>query len=191
MNGLLTLTVPATTYPVSLAELKAQLRISHSDDDVMLLGLIASACQYVEDASGQAIMTQTWRYSVDCAPVERLALPKHPVTAITAIEYYDTDNAAQSANLADFTLYDSGTDAWVEPVAGAVWPSVYSRPDALSVTFTVGGAAARYRNLKQAALKLAAEWYENPVASSDKSQSALPYGVAELINLSRRNWIAA
>lgn len=191
MNALLTLLTAATVYPVSLAELKAQLRISHSDDDVMLSGLIADACQYVEDASGHAIMSQTWKYSVDCAPVERLYLPKHPVTAITAIDYFDAANAAQSATISDFTLYDSGMDAWAEPADGKVWPSVYSRPDALSVTFTAGGAAARHRNLKQAALKLAAEWFENQNASTEKAQSALPYGVEELIDLSRRNWIAA
>ena len=191
MNGLLSLSTPASVYPISLLELKAQLRLSHNDDAVMLVNLIAAACQYIEDASGQAIMAQTWKYSVDCAPVERLTLPKHPVTAITAIDYFDTDNAAQSANLSDFTLYDSGTDAWIEPVADKEWPAVYDRPDALSITFTAGGAADRYRNLKQAALKLAAEWYENPNASSDRSQSGLPFGVAELVNLSRRNWITA
>lgn len=191
MNGLLALSVPATTYPVSVNDLKAQLRIGHDEDDILLASQIEAACQFVEEASGQALLSQTWKYSVDCAPLERLMLPKHPVTAIIAIDYFDADNAAQSANLADFTLYDSGADAWVQPVVGKTWPSVYSRPDAISVTFTAGGAASRHKNLRQAALKLAAEWYENPQASSDKSKVSLPFGVTELINLSKRNWIAA
>lgn len=191
MNGLLTLVTPATSYPVLTAELKGHLRILHSDDDAIIEGYIASACEYVEAASGHAVLSQTWKYSVSCAPTERLCLPKYPVLAFTAIDYYDADNAAQSATVGNFTLYDSGMDAWIQPNQNIDWPAVYSRPDALSVTFTVGGAMGTYPSLRQAALMIAADWYENPKVTTENGTKEVPYGATQLINLNRRNWIAA
>lgn len=187
---LLSLVTPATSYPVTREEVKAQLRIYHSDDDALIDGYIAAACEYVEQASGHAVVAQSWKVSVDAAPASRLCLPKYPVTAVTALEYYDADNAAQTLTLSDFALYDSGMDAWIEPKKNVSWPSVYPRPDALSVTFTTGSALAVKPVLKHAIMMLAADWYESPTATGDEKQE-IPFGVTHLINLHRRAWIAA
>lgn len=188
---LLTLEVAATSLPVGRDQLKRDRRIIHDDDDIMMDASIRAACAFAESMSGFAILTQTWKISLRCAPFERLYFPKYPVTGIVSIDYYDTDNVAQSAVVDDYTLYDSGVDNWLEPIDGAVWPATKSRPDGLSVTFSVGGGLMKNEELRRAVIMIAADWYDQKDESGSVSNLEAPFGAMSLINLNRRSWIAA
>lgn len=56
-------TAAATDEPVSVADVKAQLRVTHSSDDALLSSLITSAREFIEQFTGRALAAATYRYS--------------------------------------------------------------------------------------------------------------------------------
>lgn len=137
------LVTPPTADVVSIEEVRAHLRVDHSDDDAMIATLIKAAISHFDGYSGvlgRALVTQTWRQ--DLAGFYRtdgkIRLSVGPVQDISSVKYYDGTNIQQT--LAD-TVWGSFSDALGPYVAlkpGESWPSVYSRPDAVSVTYLAG-----------------------------------------------------
>lgn len=68
MSSLL-LTAPAVE-PLSLAETKDYLRVEHNDDDDLIGALIAASRIHVEAQTRRALITQTWRITLDAWPSE-------------------------------------------------------------------------------------------------------------------------
>src|SRR5471032_1179098 len=79
MSSLL-LTAPAVE-PLSLGEAKAFLRVEHNDDDDVIAALAAGSRIHVEAGTRRALVTQSWRFSVDCWP-EDGRLPVCPASKI-------------------------------------------------------------------------------------------------------------
>jgi hypothetical protein len=142
--------------PVTLAEAKAFCRIDGSDEDALVEALIAAARLQVESLTGRALVTQSWRLTLDCAP-RLVELPVIPVASLLA--------APEGAVLqGDAVLLP-------EPV------------DDLSIDYTAGygDAADVPADLKQAVLTLVAYWYENRDALA-----APPLGFERLVSSYRR-----
>jgi len=131
-----TLIAPPGEEPVTLAEAKAFCRIDGSDEDALVDALIAAARLQVESLTGRALITQSWRLTMACAP-RLVELPVIPVAALVAAP--------------DGAVLQGDAVLLVEPV------------DELTVDYTAGyGAAADVPgDLKQAVLTLVAYWYEN------------------------------
>ena len=131
-----TLIAPPGEEPVTLAEAKAFCRIDGSDEDALVNALIAAARLQVESLTGRALITQSWRLTMACAP-RLVELPVIPVAALVAAP--------------DGAVLQGDAVLLVEPV------------DELTVDYTAGyGAAADVPgDLKQAVLTLVAYWYEN------------------------------
>jgi uncharacterized phiE125 gp8 family phage protein len=168
---LLTQTVAPTEEPVTLAEAKAHCRIDHIDDDTLIAGLITAATSHLDYENGilgQALVTQTWSYSLPGPDaLERVHLPVTPVVALTSMSYYDTDNASQSITTANYHILKGKWTARIIPNDGTSWPTMFARADALTVIFTAGFGAATAvpQSVKQAMLLLIAHWYENRESS--------------------------
>jgi len=81
----LTLIAPPQEEPVTLAELKAHLKIDHAAEDALIAGYGVAARQAIEARFGLAIVAQTWRLALDAAPVGPIALPLSPVASIDAV----------------------------------------------------------------------------------------------------------
>jgi hypothetical protein len=79
-------TAQPTTWPVTLAEVKAHLHITDTDNDTQLTALYKQVTKEVEGYCGIAIGTQTKVWTFDfCAGVER-TIPYGPVASITTVE---------------------------------------------------------------------------------------------------------
>jgi hypothetical protein len=65
--GLVQTAAPASE-PVTLAEAKLWARIDSTVDDALVTSLIAAARQYAEDYTSRAIITQSWRMTLDRFP---------------------------------------------------------------------------------------------------------------------------
>ena len=137
------LLTPPATEPISLEDAKRHLRIedSVSEDDALVTVLIEAVRLWAETFTGRAFITQVWERKLDgfCGRIE---LPKPPVTAVTAIEYVDTDGVTQTL---DPSLYRVSlpTGPWaqpacIEPAYGQTWPSTRSVSDAVTVRYTCG-----------------------------------------------------
>ena len=147
-------TVAPESTPVSLAEVKEHCRVDGTDSDPVLTALLNAAVSHLDGWTGilgRALVTQTWRQDF-CGFTGQLRLPLWPVASVTSVSYYDADNALVAALSSDvWVLRHDSLGAYVELKPDQSWPSSYSRPDAVSVTFVAGTDAASV----PAALKVA------------------------------------
>lgn len=153
----LMLITPPAEEPVTLADLKAHLRLDTTEEDALLSALIVAARQSIEARFGVAVIAQTWRLALDAAPTRPLALPLSPIASIDAVGVARNgliEALAPGAYDAQPGLVGrvrfAGT-ASGDPLGGVV------------ITFTAGwtNAAAAPAELKQAVKILAAHFYEH------------------------------
>src|SRR5690606_17557111 len=96
-------TVAPEVEPVTLVEVKQNLRIDHDSEDDLLASLIRAARENVEAKCGMALINQQWRLSIDGLPRSNLALlRRYPVRTITSVTIYGDDG---EASLVDPDLY--------------------------------------------------------------------------------------
>lgn len=98
-------TVGPAVEPVTLAEVKTNLRIDHSSEDALISELIGAARQYVETVISIALINQTWRLCLDSLPAARIALLKcHPVRSVLSVTAFDGDGVATVITPADYQI---------------------------------------------------------------------------------------
>lgn len=178
----------ASVAPVTLAELRDHLRITHTDEDTLLSIYLDAASDAVSERSGQVMGLETWTFKT--GPVSGdLFLPRTPVRALTELSWIAPTGDVVAGDPADFMLIDDPARPFLRPLPGKAWPSVAGRPDATSFTFTAGLMSVP-QGLKVAVLMLAGHFYETAVITSGGAQSE-PAAVESLINLHRVGWAAA
>ncbi|WP_406871618.1 head-tail connector protein [Aminobacter sp. P9b] len=178
---------PAST-PISVAEAKSHLRIDISDDDGLIEAYIAAAVDHLDGWSGilgRALVTQSWRQ--DFAGFGCLRLPLGPVASITEIKYFDDDNVQQTLANTVYTHLSDALGTYVALKPDQVWPSSYSRPDAVSITYAAGSAAADVPPaLKAAIFLMVGNWYANRETTTETAMTELPIGAYALMSPYRR-----
>ena len=154
----------ATLLPVSLADAKAHLRITHEDHDSLIYDLIRGAVKEFEKRANVCLSNQAWKAFLPKA-YEEIELWKYPITGISIVQYYDDDNAIQTLSADDyFTNIHSSVGAYhPRPVVITIedQPSTYERDDAVVVTFEAGFTTID-ADVKQALLAWVYRMYENP-----------------------------
>src|SRR6185437_7391260 len=176
------LTAPAIE-PLTLAEAKAFLRVETNDDDDVIGALIAGSRIHVEAQTRRALITQSWRISIDVWPDNgRRTIVPAPLQTLTAARVYDFEGLAHDVDLQAFVL-DKGASVlafapWAVPAPGRISAGIE-----LDLTVGYGTAAADVPEaLRQAVRLLVAHWYENRgVVAAGPNYSPLPQSVAALI----------
>ena len=98
-------TVEPAAEPVTLADVKAHLRITDDSEDTLLSGLIRVAREDLERATGVALITQDWRLALDHWPSQGCALLTiHPVREVLSVTAFGTEGEASLINPADYQL---------------------------------------------------------------------------------------
>lgn len=178
--------------PVSLAEVKAHLRIDHTDEDPTLDIYLSAATDYLDGPGGilgKALVTQTW-----LVPAAKFTSPiwlpagLTPVQSVTEINYFDGDNVTQILDEDVYSLVINDEDgSKVVLQADQTWPTTYTRDDAVSVSVVAGYGApnAVPGKIRQAMLLLVGDWYTNREASSPDAIKELPFAVRSLLANSR------
>ena len=198
----LVLTSAPAEEPVTLAELKAWLKLDDDAQDDLLTSLLATARAVLEDITGRACVASQWTAYYDAWPragtyvgacaAREIALPKCPLLpgdelGVESVTYLDEDGTEQTLDAADYTV-----EAGVSPnrygrlrlVAGAAIPSLGDFPGALRVTFHAGyGAAADVpAEIKSAIKQLAGHFHTNPVpVNTGNIVTEVPYTLKFLI----------
>lgn len=118
----------ATSDPVTLAQAKAQLRVTDTSQDVLIKLLIPAATKFVQSLVQRAFMTQTLEWVLPHWRT-RIHLPVAPVTAdaIHSITYVDW--VTQAPVVLDPSLYvvqTVGDSVAIIPKFGTIWPIVFS-----------------------------------------------------------------
>lgn len=189
----LALSVEPAEEPVTLAEAKAHLRVDHDDEDALISSLITAARQHMDGPTGilgRAIVSQSYTltFHYDDMPSGSACvwLPLNTASSLTSIAYYDGSNSLvtlTSTVLDSFDFVSASTWAYVQPKGDLVWPDVYDRADAMTITYVAGyGAASDVpQPIKQAMLLLIGHLYENREAVTATELSEVPLAVRYLL----------
>ena len=162
MWSVVTTSAPATE-PITLAEAKLHLRVDSSDDDDLITAQISAAREYVEAATGRALVQRTVALRLDAFPAGDIVLPLGRAVSVSSIGYIDTAGAAQTLAGGLYSADVNAQPARIAPAYGESWPSTRAQTAAVTVTFVAGyGAAAAVPAAAVVAIKLlVAHWYES------------------------------
>lgn len=176
---------------ITTSEAKAQCRIDSTDEDTLVAALISAALSHLDGYSGvmgRALVTQTWQQDFDGFS-DKMRLPVGDLIAITSVTYYDASNAQQTLASSVYAAFTDALGPYLALKPNQSWPAVYSRADAVRVTWTAGygAAAAVPAAIKQAALLLIAHWYDNRAGVAvGETPTELPLAVNSLLAPFRR-----
>lgn len=154
----------ATTLPISLEDAKAHCGVTNTEQDNLIEDLIWGGVHSFEKRANVCLSSQNWKVFLNKG-YEHIELWKYPITGISSIQYYDSDNALQTLSTGDyFTNIASGSTGYdPRPVVITVEdiPATYTRDDAFIITFAAGYSTIDY-DVKQAVLSWVYRKYENP-----------------------------
>ncbi len=174
--------------PVTLAELKAYLRLDGDEEDALLASLGKAARLLVEAHAGRITTIQTWRLVLDAWPCGGvLRVPLAPLRAILAARLIDADGGA--APLASDALV---LDAASEPARIRVkdgTPAPGSPLNGIEIDVSVGYGPAPGdvpEPLREAIRALAARWFEQRGEAHLQEPPRLPPEIAALVGPYRR-----
>jgi uncharacterized phiE125 gp8 family phage protein len=154
-------TVDPPVEPVTLADAKAHLRLDGTADDDFLTGLIRAARQEVEQATGVALIEQSWRLVLDCWPGDGTVLLKvHPLRAVLSVTLYGSEGEASVLAPENYQV-----DALSRParIHFETAPPALRAMNGIEIDFSAGFGEAGTDVpdlLKRAILLLVAHWYE-------------------------------
>lgn len=132
----LRLVTPPTTEPVTLADVKAALRVDFTDDDALIAGFLSSAREWVERSIQSKLALQTWELVSDGFPTAEIILPFGPVQSITSIKYNDEGDVEQTLASDSYSL--DNVNVYPSVIPADQWPSTIDTFDAVRVRFVVG-----------------------------------------------------
>lgn len=159
VRGLKPVRVIAPAEPVvALADVKADLRVDHSDSDSVIQAQIDSATSQLDGYSGvlgRCLVSQTWRADFDGFPAGDLRLPFADVRSVS-VAYSDAQGVDQTLSASAYRLAIDARSACLVLRSGYSWPDTEnSRRDAVRVTAICGyGDADTVPDALREAIKL-------------------------------------
>lgn len=130
----------ALAEPVSLAEAKAQVRVSHSAEDALISSYIKTARARVEnrEAAGQVFVRQSRRMILDQFPSGKIEIVRMPVRSIESITYVDPDGNTQTWASSKYETNLNARLPMIRPVTSESYPSTKNVLGAVTVNYVAG-----------------------------------------------------
>lgn len=157
-----------TTYTDNTADsgLGAAVPSTNTTLEPELRALLITAREAVETFLRRAIITQTWRLTLDSFPRETdfIRLPKPKLLTVSSIQYVDGTGATQTMSADDYVVDTATLPGRILLGYGKVWPLTRDYYNAVTITFTAGygaTAAAVPERVKQAIKLIIADLYKN------------------------------
>lgn len=195
--------------PLTLDEAKAYLKVEDDDtaDDALIVALLRGAVRHLETFTGRALITQTWRLSLDDWPRRRAALPRlwegvregpdivagqdfieiprPPLQSVISFQVFDTSDAATEVDGSTYFVDTEGEPGRLGLRFAKTWPSTTRRPhDGIRITFVAGygdDGNAVPDDLKAGLRLLLAHFHENRAACDQATDVAVPRAARELL----------
>jgi uncharacterized phiE125 gp8 family phage protein len=157
----LTLITPPAEDPMSLAEIKAHLRVTHGDEDALILRMLRAATHAIENRAHVSMIRQSYRLTRDRAPGSVINLPRPPLISVESVAVIQKGGALTPV---DDDLYeiDPGRPGRLKFRGALPWTD--RTLGSLRIEFTAGfgdDAAAVPPELKLALSAMVAHFYEN------------------------------
>jgi uncharacterized phiE125 gp8 family phage protein len=183
--------VAPTTTPLSLTEVKAHLRVDGTDQDSVIQMYLDAATNYADGEwgyLGRALVTQTWRLTIDTFPCAEIKIPLPPLQSITSVSYYDSAGDFQSlVEDTDYFVDDQSEPAWLMPMTS--WPATQDAINSVAIEFVAGYAGTSSppsltenipAAIKQGMLLLITDWMEHRQNVMTETVNGLPFGTKAL-----------
>lgn len=167
---------PPVAEPVTVAELKAHLRIEHDADDEQLEQYLLAAREQAEAKMQRTLVATTLEaYYSGFGGALVLRLPT--VLGVLSVKYLDKLGDEQELPPEHYRLRARRLPNVIVPASGVVWPSTLCDPEAVVVRYRAGfgeDADAVPASIKQWIMLVAGQMYENREALTGSNLSALP-----------------
>ena len=170
----LVLVTPPAATPITLSEAKAQARVAHDDEDLLIQHYIDAATAWLDGPTGilgRCLVTQTWRAEL-AAVTGPIWLP-FPDTVIGSAVFTDAEggeliHAVELQDQRPLLRLRSGL----------------GRPAAITFAAGYGAPADVPAAIRQAMLLLVTQWYEHRQVTG--TGTALPFAVEAMLAPHRR-----
>ena len=173
-----------TAEPVALAVdfalLKNHVRLTTSDEDLLLEDYARAAIDLIERTTGRALIQRTFRLDLADFPCweKPIELPIAPTLSVQSVQYYETDGTLSSWPSQNYHLDLTPVRATISPKSGISYPSVeLDRPNAAQVSFTAGyGPDARFvpAGLRQLVMLFAGHMFTHRLPVTMVSVQSMP-----------------
>jgi len=164
---------------------------SSTAEDTWLTNIIPVARYWLERKIARVFINQTWELARDEFPqVDFIELPYPPLSSVTSVKYYDTDDTDETAST--FSSADYIVDTYSEPGRivlgyGETWPTTTLRPvNGVIVRYICGygATASSVPEMYKHSIKLiCGHLYENREESIEKALATLPLGALDLAGI--------
>ena len=135
------ITQPASE-PITLAEARAHLRVTHTDEDTLITALITAARADAENELQRSLITQTREIARDTFPAA-IELTFGPVIAVASVKFDDPAGIERTLDPATYRLDTYRLSGWIVPDPDYSWPETRQHVNAVRVRYTAGyGPAA-------------------------------------------------
>lgn len=136
------LITPPTVEPITLAEARSHLRVTHTDEDALITALITAARADAENELQRSLITQTREIARDAFP-DAIELTFGPVIAVTSVKFDDLAGIEQTLDPATYRLDTFRLTGRLVPDPEYSWPETRQHVNAVRVRYTAGyGPAA-------------------------------------------------
>jgi uncharacterized phiE125 gp8 family phage protein len=156
------LITPPAELAVTLEEAKlaATEEGTAHDEHFTNIWIPAATLQAENRMGGRAIVTQSWRLTLDAFP-RMINITKSPLLSVQSIKYIDVDGVLQTMDPADYSIQKGQLDGLVYPAYNKCWPSTRNEPGAVRIEFTAGFGTAENvpASIKNWILMAVATWY--------------------------------
>ncbi len=173
---------------ISLALAKSHCRVDHTDDDVLITGLVEAATSFIEgydNGFGVYIRPQTWRMTLDKFEPE-IKVKLWPAQSIVSINYFDQQGVLTTVPALDYIADLGGDQQRVTPAFGKSWPSARQIIGAVYLDIIVGPNTPP-PDLQTAVLLIIGHWYETrETVNIGNITSELPFAATCIIDKYKR-----
>jgi uncharacterized phiE125 gp8 family phage protein len=159
-------TVAPVDEPVSIEDVKANLRIVDNDeeDGFIRTQLIPTAREVVENVAVRSLITQTRKQCYDCMPCSPIYLRYGPVQSVTSFTYTDTNGTVQTLAATEYEVDTLSTPPRIVEAYGKSWPVARDQVNSVNITYVAGfGSIGKVKpTYRKAIIWLCTHWYWNP-----------------------------
>ena len=174
---------PPAAEPITLADVKAHLRLDTADEDTLLGALVRAAREHLEGQTGLAMIVRSFRLYLDDWPETRvIQIARGPVQTIESVTVYDAAGLPVVTDTAGYVLDGTARPArLVLPTRKATVRAI----NGIEIDFTAGfgeSGADVPDTLKRAMLLHVAAMFElRGVVALDAQPGTVPQGYDRLI----------
>ena len=171
-------TSPPAMEPISLAEAKAHLRVTHYDDDAYIGTLIKTARQSIEAQTGLGLISQGWSVFLDDWPENGVIdLPQAPVLDIADIKVHGDDDTFAIIDPAHYYEDKVSRPARIILRGSRNWAAPGRVANGIEILLTIGFTSVP-EPLREAILQLVGHWHET---RGDDPAEVKPLALSQLI----------